>query len=178
MAHRDRAGRVSPASVQSSVIAFFPAPDNHLAAGPNCSALSNWRVLVTGRYPTIGGGSISPAIEIRSAVAASSSPNDHFTANPNRKVTATRSRGVRCTCGGPTVGARIVPAASVYHVGRRSAPNNHFTPSPDCAGTVGGRCVRCARGGPSVSAGIVSAAQATPADLYNHFTASPDCGII
>src|SRR5438876_1159215 len=112
MAHRDRVCRISPAGVQSSVIAFFPAPDNHLAAGPNCGVTdpSNRRVLVAGRYPTIGGGSVSPAtVQIRIVVAASS-PYDHFTASPNRTVTGTWSRCIRCTCGDPTVSAGIVSA--------------------------------------------------------------------
>jgi hypothetical protein len=156
---------VSPPGVQAVVatIIKIPTPDDHFAVGPNCcvQVSPGGRVGGAGCCPAIRAGIISPAgVEIGAANATSiTAPDDHFSASPECRVKVSLSGRAGGAGGCPTVGDGIVPAAGVQP-GRRgickTAPDDHFTASPDCReiNSCGGR-VGGAGGYPAIRAGIV-----------------------
>src|SRR5262249_62384487 len=81
--------------------------------------------------------SILSAASIKNDVAAevSSAPDDHFAAGPHCRVRVS-ARGCIGRAGGcPTIGAGIVPAASVKGVtygAVKPAPDDHLTAAPRC----------------------------------------------
>jgi hypothetical protein len=90
-----------------------------------------------------------------------SAPDDHFAAGPDCRVLVSGGGREGRAGGYPTVGGRVISAASVRRDGAPylSTPNDHFTAGPDCrvkesgTGRVGGAC-----GCPRIRAGIVSPA--------------------
>src|SRR4029077_19499871 len=120
------------------------------------------RVGGAGGCPTIRAGIVSAAGIKKDIVRANSTPDDHFTAAPDRCVTGSPSRRVGGAGGSPTIRAGIVSPAAVENAAVRaikSAPDDHFTASPDCRVIVSASgCVGGAGGYPAVGGWIVSPA--------------------
>ena len=125
---------VSPAGVENAAAAIS-APDDHLAAGPDCCLIVSTlgRASSVGSSPSIGAGIVSSSI-VEKVVngLVISAPDNHFTAGPDCRV-KTRAIGRvgdagRC----PTVSLWIISPAGVKadHVTVNSAPDDHFTASP------------------------------------------------
>ena len=116
----------------------------------------------------------------------SSAPDDHFTAGPHCRVIESGSRCVGGTGGCPTVRTRIISPARVRraaHGAAGSAPDHHFTASPDSRVKIScRRCVRRACVRPTIACRIVSSTgvprvigiQAAPND---HLTTGPNRGV-
>jgi hypothetical protein len=179
---------ISPACIRVAEVVAKSAPNDHLAAVPDRGEVhpAIGHVGGTSGCPTIRAGTVGAArvqIAVRIVVSA---PHDHFTARPHCGVLVSRTGGVSGASSRPSVGSRVVSPAGVQkNVGRLfiSAPNDHFTSSPDCSVTVS-RLRSCidVSGCPSICARVVSAAggqciaivKATP---NNHFTTGPYCRV-
>jgi hypothetical protein len=126
----------SPAGVEINVgLLVIPTPDDHIAAGPDCSVIPSCqrRVCGTCRRPAVRGDVISPAcLKIDCRAAKNPTPNDHLAAGPYRRVRVSRRGRIVEAGGDPTVRARIVSAAGICIVGGfiHAAPDNHFVAAP------------------------------------------------
>jgi len=110
------AGIISPAGVQivNRTIIKKSAPDDHLAASPDCRvrAPHAWRVSSAGGCPTVCARIISPAgVQIVAKRAGPSAPDDHFSSGPDRCVIRSAIGRVGGAGGCPTIGNRIVSPA-------------------------------------------------------------------
>ena len=146
---------ISAAGVENSAV-VGTAPDNHLAAGPDCGVIvpRSGGVGSGGGCPIIDAGIVSAAgVEI---IGTNSAPDDHFASSPHCRVTISGIGGVGGAGGYPTVCYRIIsPARSwgswsarwgrawgwawarvrgwSWSWGRSySAPDDHLIASPDC----------------------------------------------
>jgi len=140
-----------------------PAPDDHLAGGPDSRVIGSAIGCVEsgGFHPIISAGIILPAgvHGVRATIIAA--PDDHVVASPDcrMKVSGSGSVGSAGRC--PTIGAWIVSAAGVQEVNYRfniklSAPDDHFTVSPNC-------CVRVSAMGALI---VLVAVQLSVEGLY------------
>ena len=96
----------------------YPAPDNHLVAGPNCRMIVSRNGCIGGARggPAVSVGIVSPAgVEI--GAVAKSAPDDHFTAGPHCRVIGPRIGRIGGVGGGPAVGAGIVSPAVLKYIG-------------------------------------------------------------
>ena len=102
-----------------------------------------------------------PAAGVQKGVNIGSSPHNYFTVGRDGCVLRSCPRRVDDAGGCPTVGARIVSAASVERVTEviNPTPHNHFIAGPDCRVSNSGRGRAGGAGGcPIIRIGIVSAA--------------------
>ena len=129
---------VSAASVHFWPIAVT-APDDHLAARPDCHMIASLSGYVnTGSgSPVINAWAIFAAGVYSKTVIIYPAPDDHLTASPNCSMSNPRGRGT--ARGYPAVCASIVSPAGVGNMWIISAPNNHLIACPDCGVTVPGR---------------------------------------
>ena len=112
--------------------AISSAPDDHFTAGPHCRVIASGsgRVGSAGSCPTIGARIVSSA-----GVKCCHVPPQTIISVPVHTAVCPVSASGRVGGAGgcPTVGAGIVSAAGVQEaVVISSAPDNHFTASPDC----------------------------------------------
>ncbi len=85
------------------------------------------------------GSYLPPVLNIRAGMVSptgvavtSSTPNDHFTAGPDCRVAVSGRGRVRGAGGCPTVGAWVVPPASVKkRAATPSTPDDHLAASPN-----------------------------------------------
>jgi hypothetical protein len=92
------------------------APNDHLAAGPDCSVIPSCqrRVRSAGGHPAVRVGAVSAAcVEIHDRAAEHAAPNDHLAASPHRRVRVSRRRCIVEARGDPTVRGGIISAAAV-----------------------------------------------------------------
>ena len=154
------AGTIPSAGVQNSMtFEIFSAPDDHLAAGPDCSEIESaiGRVSGAGGCPTISAGIISAA-GVESVSIDASAPDDHFAVGPHRGVEASTGGRAGCAGGCPTIGAGIISAAGVkiswcHHLRPRRSFRCRSTP----------RCERIERMGALV---VLVAVQLSVLGLY------------
>ena len=182
-----RTGIVSATGVQNGdTVLNCASPHDHFVARPHSagplSAIG--RVSRGSGCPTVGDWIVSPA-GVRIALRCTkSTPHNHFGTTPYRCVSPPSRGHVRKANTRPTVGHGIVSAAAVIVSAAGSAPDDHFTASPNCgvrrsclryidlAGrypTVRARCV------PGAGVERAAAAGAAPDD---HFAPSPHCSVI
>ncbi len=112
---RIRARIISAAGVKISG-AIASTPNDHFAVGPHCCVSSSRSRRVGGgrRYPIIRDWIVSAAaIEKYAAIVGVSAPDDHFAAYPHCRVPISASGRSGSAYGCPTVGAGVVPSASV-----------------------------------------------------------------
>jgi hypothetical protein len=139
-------------------------PGDHFAASPDCSVIPSCqrRLRSASGHPAVRVRAVSPAcVEIRHRAAENPAPNDHLPAGPHRRVRVSRRRCILEARGDPTVGARIVSAASVAIMKRfiHATPDDHFTTGPHrCVVDPAWGYIDKPRGCPTVGAGIISAA--------------------
>src|SRR5438045_2129222 len=181
---------VPPASVQMLKVSVLSTPDDHLIASPDGSVIESpsGRGGGAGGCPSVRVGIVSPAgVHIPCGVIFIAGPDDHFTAAPDYCVSGSGSGRVGGAGGCPTIRAGIVLTAAVAKTATGaltlSAPDDHFTASPDCSVSISAiRRVGDAGGCPTIRTGIVPPAsvqivvtiESAPDD---HFTARPHCSV-
>ena len=157
-------GTVSPASVQET-IGISTTPDGHFTAAPNGGVPLSFKGRVGGArsYPTVGNGIVLP--------------------------TGTRTWSWGYSWSGGWARSWRPGLCPVYLASLQiteaiiSAPDDHFTITPDCRVEFSwsGRVVG-ARGYPIIRAGIISAPGVEKATIIfstpdDHFAISPNCGV-
>ena len=104
---------VSPSGVQYA-ISILSAPDDHLAAGPDCGLIlpPGWRVGCADNDPAVRSRIVSPArVDVEDAVTAA--PDDHLLASPNYRVLRPRARLIDIANGGPGISAGIISTTGI-----------------------------------------------------------------
>src|SRR5262249_4313312 len=149
-----RVGIVSPAGVQIAGNAVSP-PYNHFTAAPH-------RCVVKPANRRVGGACGRPAVRawivprpgVFRRTHNGSAPDNHFNTSPQGRVTTPTIRRTDGAWGNPTVDTRSVSPASVQIADAgttKSAPDDHFTASPQCPMVVSrSRCINPAGGCPSI----------------------------
>jgi hypothetical protein len=123
------------------------APDNHFATGPHRFVFPPRSRHVHGarRCPTVSAGVVSPAsIQVTVSATSKAAPNDHLAARPDRRVLSPCGRCIGGAGRYPTVGYRIVSAASVQKGSIEPAPDDQLATCPHRALTPS--CLRCISG--------------------------------
>ena len=174
---------IIPAADIYNIGVVKPAPDDHLAAGPDCCVIGySGRISGAGCCPAIGAQVVSPA----GAVGIISTPDDHFVTRPHRRVSVSGMRCVTQAGGRPTAAVRVIPCAVpvVRATEPIAAPDDHFAAGPDCRVKVSGVERPSGYSRPTVKSGIVSLAGVADDDIAiqpapdDHFVAGPDCRVI
>src|SRR5438552_5674772 len=173
-------------SIHIALVLSCPAPDDHVAASPNCGVIVSRKrgICSACSCPSVGTRAV-PASGIEIADNFPPAPDNHFRACPNCSMLGSGSRRVDRGSGFPRVRGRVVLSTRVVVdvvAEVISAPDNHVTTSPHC-------CVEMSSSGrigntgsyPCVCAGIVSSTRielaveakriATP---HDHFGAGPN----
>ena len=156
---------VFPARVQIEEI--ISAPDDHFAGSPDCGVTisSRGRVDRARGCPTIRAGVVSSASVYLGDILISPPPYDHVAAGPNCRMQRSCTGGVCGIGSSPTIRNWIVSPARVQRVSvgvrvqKKSAPDDHLMPSPDCCVKRSrDRRIRDSGRNPTVCTRIVSAA--------------------
>ena len=172
---------VSPTGVEKAREIPSTAPDDHLTACPDCRVIISSSGCINGGSvcPCVRAGIISPASVETAKTAA---PDNHLTASPHCRVAKPL---LGCIGGGyPTIKITIISTARVRQIAVVSAPNDHFTASPDGGVQLSaGWCARRARSNPAICGGIVPPTRIEKARVsrsapHDHLITGPDRRVI
>src|SRR6266481_4984612 len=131
---------VSAAGVQIVVVVIKknPAPDDHLATGPDRHMACSGRGGTSDAdgCPSIGAWTVT-STRVQVAALAIASPNNHFTASPDTAWNISTYRRVEVSRRDPSIRNGVVPAAGIQIIGvaikNIPPPDDHLTTSPDCS---------------------------------------------
>jgi len=144
-------GTISAASVQVGMVRdrVSSTPDDHFAARPHCRVVPSCgrRARSRGSRPAVGARVVSPtSIKVAITTTSNSAPDNQLAARPDRRVIGSCGRCISGAGRCPTVGYRIVSAASVQKLAGRGepAPDNQLATCPHRALTAS--CLRCVGG--------------------------------